>query len=117
MDTLTMSIVAALVCAIILSEINKRERAKITNFFNGDKISLLIDADEKVKAILNIINNTSGNYLNDSTRQYLSGQLTSLTHNYENNDMTLTDYHAALDQLLGNQFSLPQWKDNYSVNY
>ncbi|RCH54144.1 hypothetical protein DJ568_14795 [Mucilaginibacter hurinus] len=117
MDTLTLLVVAALVCAIILFEVNKRENAKITNFFNGDKIALLVDADQKVATLLRVIHNTSEQCVSESSRQYLSEQLTRLTESYERNEMTLTDYHTALNQLIGNHFNLGQLSDNYSVNY
>ena len=110
MDTLTILIVVALICAIILFEINKRERAKGTKFFNGDKISMLIAADKKVKAILNIIDTVPAKYLDNHSRQFLSNQLVRLTEDYENSNITLSDYHAGLDELLGNRFAMPHFK-------
>jgi hypothetical protein len=107
MDTLTMAIVVALIGAIILFEIDKRERAKVTRFFNGNKMSLLIAADKKVEAILNIIDNLPVKHVN--TGQYLSNKLAQLTSNYENSDITLSEYHAGLDELLGNQFAMPSF--------
>ncbi|RYX99662.1 hypothetical protein EON78_03110 [bacterium] len=110
MDTLTALIVVALICAIILFEINKRERAKVTKFFNGEKISMLIAADKKVKAILNIIHTVPTQYMDDNSRQFLSDQLDLLSENYEQNNITLSEYHAGLDELLGNQFAMPHFK-------
>lgn len=102
MDALLL-VVIALVCAIIVFEINKREQTKIAHFFNGNKLALLIDTDQKRAAIQDLINDES---YNEVWRGQLSSSLAQLTHDYDANNITLSDYYHALDQLLGNQYNL-----------
>lgn len=105
MDALTMTVVAALAGAIILFEINKRERTKGTRFFNGYKMASLVAADRKAETILNAIDHLPQHDFR--TREYLSGKLSQLTVNFENSDITLSEYHAGLDELLDNHLAVP----------
>lgn len=105
MDTLTITVIVAIVCAIILFEVNKRQSTKITLFFNGNNISTMMDADKKIKAILSSIDNTLMHDTESDWPNMIAEQLMFITDQYINNELTLSDYNVALDELMSVRFA------------
>ncbi|RVT99791.1 hypothetical protein EOD41_15220 [Mucilaginibacter limnophilus] len=105
MDALTITVIAALICAIILFEVNKRQTSKGTLFLNGNNINTLIDADKKIRAILYSIDNAHIQGVESDWPDMIAEQLMYITDQYISNNVTLSEYNAALDELLNARFA------------
>lgn len=103
MDALTVTVIAAIVCAIILFEVYKRQSAKVTLFCNRNNIGMLMAADKKIKTILGSIDNAEAQFIDSDWPNLVSEQLMYITDRYINNELTLSDYNNELDELLNNR--------------
>ncbi|GAA4338815.1 hypothetical protein GCM10023149_49100 [Mucilaginibacter gynuensis] len=105
MDTVFFAVVIALVSAVIVLEVNKRQQAKRTSFFNSDTIPLLINAECKIHALIVAIEkySKSKSSKDESEARYIQQQLRLITQRYESGEISLNSYNALLDKLIGTQ--------------
>ncbi|RYY35185.1 MAG: hypothetical protein EOP46_10915 [Sphingobacteriaceae bacterium] len=81
----------------------KRQSAKATLFSNGNSISMLMDADRKIKAILGSIDNAETQFVDSDWPNLIAEQLMYITDRYINNELTLSEYNNELDELLNSR--------------
>ncbi|MDB5150657.1 MAG: hypothetical protein JWQ57_4677 [Mucilaginibacter sp.] len=104
MDPIMMLVIAAIVAAIVLVEVNKQQKAKVSDnthiTFDVQQVYLLKAAEYKIEVIEDHQKHSTNT--NDTTVQHLEEELAQLTNAFEKGDIQLKEFNLKLDSLLYN---------------